>query len=332
VDNPVGRHLVAIVGGDTLLAKEIRELLSESKPVPRVQLISSAADNSTVLSLDPEDADVLMPLNTESLEGASVAFLTGSQASSRRASKLNPPGGPALIDLGGGLEEQPNARLRAPTVEPSPAGSVAIVQVIANPAAIAITALLSGLCRAGSIRRSVIHIFEPASELGQRGIDELQQQTVAVLNLQKLKQDVFDTQAAFNMLAGFGEEAEEPLEAIVQRLERHLASLLAAWPAIPMPSLRLIQAPVFHGHSFSLWVEFADPPDLTVISSSLSSGGIDIRPDEPPTNVGVAGQSGVSAGAMAVDNNNSRALWLWAVSDNLRLAAENAVAVAKEMS
>ena len=35
-----------------------------------------------------------------------------------------------------------------------------------------------------------------------------------------------------------------------------LASLLAGWPGVPMPSLRLIQAPVFHGHSFSLWVEF----------------------------------------------------------------------------
>jgi aspartate-semialdehyde dehydrogenase len=323
--------MVAMVGGETLLAKEIRELLTESKPAPRVQLISSAGDNSTHLSLDQEDADVLIPLNAESLEGAKVAFLTGSQASSRRASKLNPAGGPALIDLGGGLEEQPNARLRAPMVEPSAAASGAPVQVIANPAAIAITALLSRLSQAGSIKRSVIHIFEPASERGQRGIDELQQQTVAVLNLQKLKQDVFDTQAAFNMLAGFGEEAEEALEGIEQRLERHLASLLAAWPAIPMPSLRLIQAPVFHGHSFSVWIEFDDPPEILAVSAALAAGGIDVRPDEPPTNVGVAGQSGVSAGAMAVDNNNARALWLWAVSDNLRLAAENAVAVAKEM-
>jgi len=331
MENPVERRLVAMVGGETLLAKEIREVLGESKPVPRVQLISSAADGSTLLSLEEDDADVLIPLNAESLEGASVAFLAGSQASSRRALKVNPVSGPALIDLAGALEEQPNARLRAPAVEPSPVVPVAGIHVIAHPAAIAITAILSSIAKAGAIRRSLIHVFEPASERGQRGIDELQQQTVAVLNLQKLKQDVFDVQAAFNMLARYGEEALEPLEGIEQRLERHLASLLSAWPAVPMPSLRLIQAPVFHGHSFSVWVEFENSPDIPAISAALEAGGIDVRPDDPPTNFGIAGQTGVSAGAITVDSNNPRAIWLWAASDNLRIAAENAVAVAKEM-
>jgi aspartate-semialdehyde dehydrogenase len=55
-----------------------------------------------------------------------------------------------------------------------------------------------------------------------------------------------------------------------------------------------------------------------------------VRPDEPPTNAAIAGQSGLSAGAITVDPNNPRACWFWLVSDNLRLAAENAVAVARE--
>ena len=107
----------------------------------------------------------------------------------------------------------------------------------------------------------MVHVFEPASERGQRGLDELQQQTVAVLAFQKLKTDVFDAQLAFNLLARYGEEALEPLEGIEQRVERHLASLLAGWPGVPMPSLRVIQAPVFHGHSFSVWVEFENNPE-----------------------------------------------------------------------
>ena len=37
-----------------------------------------------------------------------------------------------------------------------------------------------------------------------------------------------------------------------------------------MPSLRLIQAPVFHGYSFSAWVEFVDAPDMEALESSLS--------------------------------------------------------------
>ena len=322
-----------MVGGDSLLAKEIRELLGESEPAPRVQLISAAADGTSLLSLgEEEDPSVLIPLNAESLEGASVAFLAGSQASSRRALKLNPEGGPVLIDLAGALEEQPLARLRAPKAEPP--GSVtetSAINVVAHPAAIALAIVLSRIAIAGVIRRSVVHVFEPASERGQRGMEELQQQTVAVLNLQKLKQDVFDAQAAFNMLARYGEEALEPLEGVEQRLERHLASLLSGWPGVPMPSIRLIHAPVFHGHSFSLWIELEETPQIAAISRALSEGGIDVRPDEPPNNVGVAGLNGVSVGAIATDDNNPRAVWLWAVADNLRVAAENAVAVAQEV-
>jgi aspartate-semialdehyde dehydrogenase len=328
------RPLVAMVGGDTLLAKEIRELLGESRPVPRVQLISAAADGSTLLSLvEDQEATVLTPLSPESLEGASVAFLAGSQASSRRTLKLNPSGGPVLIDLAGALEDYPHARLRAPSAEPPQRpGTASSIHVIAHPAAIALTMFLSRLARTGTnIRRAVVHIFEPASERGQRGLDELQQQTVGVLNFQKLRQDVFDAQVGFNLLARYGEEAPEPLELIEERLERHLASLLVDWPGVPMPSLRLIQAPVFHGHSFSLWVEFDERPSVEAIGEALEREGIDVRRGEPPTNVGVAGQSGLSAGAIAVDSNNASACWFWIVADNLRLAAENAVAVAREI-
>jgi aspartate-semialdehyde dehydrogenase len=155
-----------------------------------------------------------------------------------------------------------------------------------------------------------------------------------VLAFKKLKKDVFDSQLAFNLLAQYGEEAPEPLGLVEQRLERHLASLLAAYPAIPMPSLRLIQGPVFHGHSFSLWIEFEENPGAAALGRLLADigngAGIDVRPDEPPSNAGIAGQSGLSVGAIALDRNHPRACWMWMVADNLRLAAENAIAVAKE--
>ena len=321
------RPLVAVVGGDTLLAKEIRDTLGEAKPAPRVELISAAVDNATVLAKEDDEAVVMSPLTAESLEGAKVAFLAGSPASSRRALKTNPSGGPMLIDLTGALEDQPAARLRAPGAEASRPESSAI-QVIAHPAAIAIAKLLAAL---PPIRRAIVHVFEPASERGQRGLDELQQQTVAALSFQKMDTDVYDAQVAFNMVAQYGEEALEPLESVGERLERHLASLLSAFPSIPMPSLRLIQAPVFHGHSLSLWIEFEENPGVERISRALSDVGIDVRPDEPPTNVGIAGQSGLAAGAIAQDHNYPRACWLWVAADNLKLAAESAVAVAREV-
>ena len=323
---------VAVVGGDTLLAKEIRDLLGESRPAPRVELISASAENASVLKPEEEEAVVMSPLQAGSLEGAQVAFLAGSAASSRRTLKLNPPDGPSLIDLTAALEEQPDARLRAPSAEPEkPTTGAAAIQVIAHPAAIALAMLLSILARRSAIRRSIVHVFEPASERGKQGLTELQQQTVAVLSFHKLKTDVFDAQLGFNLLARYGEEALEPLEGVEQRIERHLASLLAAYPAIPMPSLRLIQAPVFHGHSFSVWVEFEENPGAEALGRALEDAGVDVRPDDPPSNVSIAGQSGLSVGAIAADPNQPRAAWIWLVADNLRLAAENALAVAREL-
>jgi aspartate-semialdehyde dehydrogenase len=342
--DPKEKPLFALVGGDTLLAREIRELLEKEVPAPRVELVSATVDNAVVVAkaafLGPQEDEALVmsPLTAESLAGAQVVFLAGSPASSRRALKLSAKGKPALIDLTGALEEQPTARLRAPSIEQTAAPGSAI-HVIAHPAAIAIAELLSALAAAGAIRRSIIHVFEPASERGKKGLDELQQQTVAVLSFKKLKMDVFDAQLAFNLLARYGQEAEEPLEGIEQRVEKHLASLLASGLAhgsspranIPMPSLRLIQAPVFHGHSFSVWIEFEDNPGVKKIAQALAGAGIDVRSDDPPSNAKVAGESGLSVGAIAADSNQPRACWLWAVSDNLRLAGEHAVAVAREI-
>ncbi len=330
------KRRVAIVGGDSLLARELRDLLREAEPAPAIELISGASENASVLALDAksgeEEAIPLSPLTAASFAGASVAFLAGSPASSRKSARLNPPDGPVLIDLTGALEDQPQARLRAPSTETAETGgavNASSIQVIAHPAAIAIAMLLAALSRRTTIRRSLVHVFEPASERGQKGLDELQQQTVAMLYFRKLKTDVFDAQLSFNMLARYGEEALEPLEGIEQRIEKHVASLLSAHPAVPMPSLRVIQAPVFHGHSFSLWVEFAENPGVKVLGEILEEAGIDVRPDDPPSNALIAGQSGLSAGAIAVDPNQPRAAWIWAVADNFRLAAENAVAVAQ---
>jgi aspartate-semialdehyde dehydrogenase len=97
-----------------------------------------------------------------------------------------------------------------------------------------------------------------------------------------------------------------------------------------MPSLRLIQAPVFHGHSISAWVEFESNPGVEALESSLATDKIEVRSGEfePPTNVGQAGQGGIAVGAIAPDRNAADACWFWIVADNLRLMAENAVAVA----
>ncbi len=311
------------------MGRELREVLGEYQPTPRLILISTAVESASLLAADEDEPVVMAPLKADSLEGAAIAFLAGSAASSRRTLKLNPRC--AIIDLTAALEDRPDARLRAPLAESGIPDAPVHVSVIAHPAAIALAMFLSKAAQLARIRGAIVNIFEPASERGKAGIDELQQQTVSILAFKKLNTEVFDAQLAFSMLARYGEEATEPLEGVEQRIGRHLASLLAAWPSVPMPSLRLIQAPVFHGHSMSVWIEFEENPGAESLAEHLEKLGIDVRPDDPPSNGGIAGQGGLSAGGFAPDPNNPRALWVWLVSDNLRLAAENAASVAREM-
>ena len=148
---------------------------------------------------------------------------------------------------------------------------------------------------------------------------------------------IFDAQLSFNMLAQYGADAPLALESAELRIERHLATLLSRGggphgASAPMPSLRLIQAPVFHGYSLSLWVEFEENPGVEAVESAMTDERIDVRRSEvePPTAVGMAGQDGVAAGAVAMDRNAPQACWFWLVADNLRLAAENAVAVGSQ--
>jgi aspartate-semialdehyde dehydrogenase len=208
---------------------------------------------------------------------------------------------------------------------------------VAHPAAIALALFLRRLHAHNPIRRSVIQILAPASELGAEGIEELQAQTVSLLSFKNLPKTVFDAQLAFSLLARYGDHAPAPLDRTALTIERHLAALLALpgeGEGAPMPSLRLIQAPVFHGYSFSAWVEFGSNPGIEALESGLACEWINVRgaDAEPPDNVGNAGQPGIAVGGIAEDSACPDACWFWMVADNLKLAAENAVAVARGLA
>jgi aspartate-semialdehyde dehydrogenase len=328
-------HRIALVGSETLIGREIREVLND-RQLPVIIELVGATGEAGLLTEEAGEAAVISPLAEAHLNGSAVALLAGSPASSRKAARLASESAapPVLIDLTYALEDRPSARLRAPLVEPDgfdvPDGAI---HVVAHPAATMLATVLSRLHLQFAVKHSVVQVFEPASERGQRGLDELQQQTVGLLSFRKLETDFFDAQLGFNMLPRYGAEAMEPLEDVEHRIDRHLATLLnnlGPGSHAPMPSLRVVQAPVFHGYSASLWIEFEDNPGEGAIEKALESAQIEIRKSdqEPPTNAGAAGQSGLTVGLVEADRNNPRAVWLWVVADNLRISAEAAATVA----
>ena len=252
---------VALVGSDSLLGREIRDIVATSGATLDLRLIASDEEEPGSLTRVGDEPAILAGLDAEALAGARAVILAGSAETSRKALELageSPDA--AVIDLTYTAEERPDARLRAPLVETEPEDFAdAAVHVVAHPAAIALALFLRRLHAGDPIRSAIVHIFAPASEHGTKGVEELQQQTVSLLSFKPLPQAIFDSQLSFNMLARYGEEAPVALEESELRIERHLATLLdfpGEGAGAPMPSLRLIQAPVFHGYSFSAWVEF----------------------------------------------------------------------------
>jgi aspartate-semialdehyde dehydrogenase len=323
---------LALVGSESLMGREIRDLLSGNALGQDLRLVATEAEETGKLTEHGGEPAVVVPLEEEHLDSARAIFLAGSPESAGRVRQLAPRA--HLIDLTYAAEEMPRVRLRAPMVEPAgyetPPDSV---HLIANAAAIAIALTLGRLHASHRLRRALAQVFEPASERGAAAIEELQQQTVGLLSFKGQPKRIFDAQLAFNLLARYGEEAPSALEEAELRIERHLATLVAFSGGAPMPSLRLIQAPVFHGYTISLWAEFESNPGVAAIEKALDGEPVDVRggDTEPPNIVGMAGQSGFAIGAIAADRRNPQAAWLWIVADNLRLRVENAIAVAQEL-
>ena len=158
--------------------------------------------------------------------------------------------------------------------------------------------------------RSGFNRFLVTQAAGSRFCGEL-------LSFQPLEKTIFPDQLAYNLLAGTLGDTES-------RIEKHIASLLGRTPEVPMPSLRVIQAPVMHGYSFSIWVQLAAREGA---AKTLEAGGFDVWADDAPNVVSVAGQSGMSVGALREDHNDRRGLWLWLVADQYRVAAGQCVAL-----
>ncbi|HEV2446741.1 MAG TPA: Asd/ArgC dimerization domain-containing protein [Candidatus Sulfopaludibacter sp.] len=333
---------VVVVGSETLLGREIRDIVASGPAAFELRLIAADEEVAGRLTRVGDEPLTVTPLAAENLADARAIVLAASAEAGRKALEMAAGAGfsGGIADLSYAAEEHPNARLRAPQVEAQAEMEAehdgGTIQVIAHPAAIALALFLRRLQALEPIRRSVVQIFAPASEHGARGVEELQNQTISLLSFKTLPHAVFDTQLSFNLLSKYGEEAPASLEESELRIERHLASLLALegeGEGAPMPSLRLVQAPVFHGYSFSAWVEFDSDFEVEPLEGSLASANIEVRGGEfePPNNVSQAGQSGITVGGIMPDRNAAQACWFWVVADNFRVAAENAMAVVREM-
>jgi aspartate-semialdehyde dehydrogenase len=331
-----GFYRVAIVGAGSLKGKDVAEVLDERNfPSSEVKLLDD--DEATgKLEAVKDEMTFIQSIRTEQFDKVDFTFFASDADSTRRNWKQVSKAGSSIVDLSYALENEPGAVVRAPWIERQLGQTFApelepVPVVTADPIAVVLALLVLRVKSAVSVKRAVATVFLPVSEFGQKGMDELHEQTVNLLSFQQLPKDIFDVQIAFNLLSRYGEKAVTTLSSLGDRVLRHYRKITADQATVP--SVQILQPPIFHGNAVSMNLQLDSAADISQISSALAGEHISLTPssEDAPSNVNAAGQGNilVSIAPDAVDPNS---VWLWATSDNLRVAASLAVELAENMA
>jgi len=289
-----------------------------------------------------EEMNFIQSIRSEQFERVDFTFFASDRRSTRNNWKAAHDLGDTIVDLSFALEDEAGATIRSPWIERERQAGQPISPelqpgpvVVAHPAATVLALLALRSEKAAKIQRMVATVFEPASESGQKAMDELHEQTVNLLAFQELPKNVFDIQVAFNMVASYGPRSNFSLQGAAQRIRKHFRAIA---PGASEPALQVLQAPVFHGHGFSVYLEMEKPVALAELSQALagehvvvSEGSQDGPTQDGPTNVSAAGQEEILV-SLTSDPNHKHGVWLWATTDNLRISALTAVECAETMT
>lgn len=353
-------YRVAIIGAASLRGKELNELLADSCFAASEFILMDDQEAIGQLESVGDEVTFIQPITPASFQHVDFAFFAGQPEVTRKHWRSALMAGASLVDLSYALEEERGVLIRSPWVDrgsptaetlgnssnagakkkhgtgPASAASLDLqtpAVVPAHPASVVLGLIANSLIRVAPVRSLFATILEPASEHGRSAMDELHKQTVSLLSFETLPKAVYDIQVAFNVVAGAGGESKINLERIESRIRRHYHSLSNG--SLPALSLQLIHLPVFHGHSFSIAVEFDRAVETDVVCGALKSGHLEIVPDgvDGPSNLTSAGQDKILLRAHPGGDGRSPSphFWLWAAADNLRLSAANAIACAEEM-
>jgi aspartate-semialdehyde dehydrogenase len=332
---------IAIVGAASIRGKQLNEALTQSSFASAEFALMDDQQALGQLEAVGDEVTFIQPIAPGSFERIDFTFFAGTAELTRRHWQAAQRAGSSIVDLSSALEGEPGVLVCAPWVQEA-MGEAAVAGtpnlhtpavVSAHPAALVLALLLERLQHAGAIRQVSATVMEPASEYGKPALDELHQQTVSLLSFQSIPLELYDVQVAFNTVAAFGENAKISLADSEARIRRHYALLSGG--RLPQLSLQLIHVPVFHGHTFSIAVEYERQVTLEQVEATLSAPHLEVilGDADAPGNLNSIGDQDVSVRVRFDEEgaSQSKRLWLWASADNLELCALNAVECAQEL-
>lgn len=357
---------IALVGAGTLAGKALNDELADSEFAGadiRLMDEDEALGNLTVAG---DEVTFIQEIESDSFETCDFTFFAGSRELTRKHWRRALDAGSRIVDLSGEMEGVPGIPVCAPWIHESLPESASTGRtttggdkgdrtavldlqsravVSAHPAAVLLALLAARGEQAAPLRTIWVTLMQPASEYGQPALEELHRQTTSLLSFQPLPTEVFGNQAAFTLAISFGGESRASLEAARATICRHFAEIAPALS--PSAALQIVQVPIFHGYGLSVALEFKQPVKAQTLQDALAGSHVQIVQDvnEFPGNASAVGEEdmhvlvrpasavGTVPGATAAAGKETGdRFWIWAVADNLKFAAKNAIACATELN
>lgn len=328
---------LAIFHPTDLAATELREALDDRTDLWH-ELVLLAGDEKEVGTLTEArgTAAMVTEVDATSFDGVDVAFFFGPAEHYRPHLDALAPGTTAVL-----FSSDPSAAEGHPLVAGINLDTLRRGDRVASPhpGAVALSHLLHPLLPLG-LERAVATVLQPVSIFGKAGLDELFEQTRAVLNFQPVeKREHLPTQLAFNLLRPEG--SSDALAAQTRQVlgvdgsggddsggNDSAARKLAI-------SAQVLQAGIFHGFGISLHLVFGEDPGHGAITERLEeSPALDFAVDaELMGPIDAAARQEILIGEVQREAGDEGVYSLWAVMDNLTVGgATNALAILEALS
>ena len=328
---------VAVVGATGLVGQEMLSTLEERKfPVQEILLFASEISAGESLNFKGKPIKI-QALNKETIEksGVDISLWSIGTELSKQYIPIASKKGWICIDNSAAFRMDKGVPLVVPEINPTALKRCSPGTVIANPncSTIQLVQVLKPLHDRFTLKRVVVSTYQSVSGAGKLALQELEEQTVALLNSRTASPKVFPHPIAFTILPhidDFLPNGYTKEEAKIINESRKILSL----PDLAITST-CARVPVFYSHSESVNIEFQKPVNIKEIRQLLSkTPGVKVEDDPSralyPLNTEASGKDETFVGRIRLDESVKSGINLWVVSDNLRKgAALNAVQIAE---
>ncbi len=328
---------LALVGSGSLKGKEILSVLNARKfPLSSFELYDPDVEQEfSKLSQFRDEAKVVHALTPRSLEGLDLVFLAADAKTNLQYGRLAAEKDYRAIDLGETFNADPAVPLVVAGVNDSVIRKKRPALIAnPNPATIILSHVLHALRQGFGVAKAVAFVLEPVSAYAEEGIQELAEQSYALLGSSAMPKKLFPDQVAFNLLSRTAKGGRNGLSPLETRLLAEVRRVLGPAP-IPL-ALSVILAPVFHTFSIMTHVELERDAPAAEVEGCFKNNDIFRFPAAGDAGVvspvTVAGKDRIFIGPLKKDPVLPKGYWIWAVADNLTVgSALNAYGIARAL-